>query len=114
MEHLSGHLVIKTQNPDANTQPRSKIRSMYQDLHGLSQSLDHLLIVFILLLRLCQQSRQLSHPGEKSGVNTVIWADGGCGQGYSVAHSCPNMDTPLQPPQNPWGAPAPQYSLQST
>lgn len=50
--------------PTPNFFPEQRIT--YQDLHGFSQSFYHLFIIFILLLRLGQKSRELSYPEEKS------------------------------------------------
>lgn len=55
----------RTRNLSAHAAPVQP-RITYQDLHRLSQTLHHLLIIFILLLRLGQQSRELCHSKERS------------------------------------------------
>lgn len=57
-------LSTRTRNLSTHAAPLQP-RITYQDLHRLSQTLHHLLIIFILLLRLGQQSRELCHSEER-------------------------------------------------
>lgn len=84
---------------------------MYQDLHCLSQSLYHLFIIFILLLRLGQQSRKLGHPGEKSTAGSpghpLMWTE------LLGSTPCPNTDIPTAASPKSLGHPQPLHSLKT-
>lgn len=95
--------------PTPNFFPEQRIT--YQDLHGFSQSFYHLFIIFILLLRLGQKSRELSYPEEKS---TALSAGQPTDADRATIQHTPaqTQTLPLQPSRSP-GRPQPLHSLNS-